>query len=294
MEQSQPEIVSLCGPRAKKRCREYALVLRAMGIRCEVAPGEGGSHLLVHAQDAERAREQLRLYLQENQAPPPRSHSRFGLLDGLICACLYGVTILVLDVLQRDQAFSLDWWRAGMSQAGLIRAGEWWRTMTALGLHADSVHLIGNLAFGLVFCFLAGEYLGWGLAWSGMLLAGTLGNALDALVRPPDHVSIGASTAVFAILGILSAYTWKQRRGRFDRWAPLGGGAALLAFLGVGGERTDVFAHFAGFGSGCLFGLLFAVLESRMPFAPRYNHVFGIAATLLFALAWAAALRAHG
>ena len=94
--------------------------------------------------------------------------------DGLACACLYGVTILLIDILQRDRAFSLDWWWAGMSHAGLIREGEWWRAVTALGLHADSVHLAGNLVFGLVFGFLAGELLGWGLAWFGMLLAGVL------------------------------------------------------------------------------------------------------------------------
>ena len=73
--------------------------------------------------------------------------------------------------------------------------------MTALGLHADSVHLAGNLVFGLVFGFLAGERLGWGLAWFGMLLAGALGNTLNAFVQAPDHTSVGASTAVFATLG---------------------------------------------------------------------------------------------
>ncbi len=114
-----------------------------------------------------------------------------------------------------------------MSHAGLIREGEWWRAVTALGLHADAVHLAGNMVFGIVFGFLAGELLGWGLAWFGMLLAGALGNALNAFVQAPGHTSIGASTAVFATLGILAAYTWKRRRTQINRWVADGGQGVL-------------------------------------------------------------------
>lgn len=294
MEDPRFEIVSLYGSRSKKRCMEYALVLQAMGIRCEVLPRDGKFALSVHARDADRALEQLRLYRHEHRGWPPRFDSRPGIHDGLVCACLYGVTILLFDIAQRNQAFSLDWWGAGMSHAGLIREGEWWRAVTALALHADTLHLAGNLVFGLVFGFFAGELLGWGLAWSGMLFAGALGNALNAFVQAPGHASIGASTAVFATVGILSAYTWKRRRTQINRWVPLGGGVALLAFLGMGGERTDIFAHFAGFGSGCLFGLVFGMLETRSLLATWHKHILGFAAILFFALAWTLALLARG
>ena len=127
-----------------------------------------------------------------------------------------------------------------------------------------------------------------------MLLAGALGNAFNAVVQAPGHTSIGASTAVFATLGILAAYTWKRRRTRINRWVPLGAGVALLAFLGMEGERTDIFAHVAGFGSGCLFGLVFGALESRSLLATWHKHILGFAATLFFALAWTLALQARG
>ncbi len=294
MEDPQFEIVSHYGSRSKKRCLEYALVLQAVGIPCEVLPRNGEYALVVQARDADRAREQLRLYLHENRARSLRFDPRFRVHNGLACACLYGVTILLIDILQQNQAFSLDWWRAGMSHAGLIREGEWWRAVTALGLHADSIHLAGNLVFGLVFGFLAGELLGWGLAWSGMLLAGALGNTLNAFVQAPDHTSIGASTAVFATLGILAPYTWKRRRAQINRWVPFGGGVALLAFLGMGGERTDIFAHVAGFASGCLFGIVFGVLDTRSLLAAWHKHTLGLAASLFFALAWTLALLARG
>jgi len=118
--------------------------------------------------------------------------------------------------------------------------------------------------------------------------------AAPDVVQAPDHTSIGASTAVFATVGILAAYTWKRRRTRINRWVPLGGGVALLAFLGMGGEGTDVFAHVAGFGSGCVFGLVFGVLETRALLAAWHKHTLGLAAFLFFALAWTLALLAGG
>ena len=294
MEDPPPDFVPLYGSRSKKRCVEYELVLLAVGIRCAVLPEDGRFALAVEARDLERAREQLRLYGQEHRAWPPRFESRLRVADGLVCACLYGATILIADMLQANRAFGLDWWGAGLSHAGLVREGEWWRAVTALTLHADAVHLIGNLAFGLAFGFFAGGMLGWGLAWSGMLLAGALGNALNAFIQAPVHISVGASTAVFAAVGILAAYNWRRRRPRIGSWASLGGGVALLAFLGMEGERTDILAHVAGFATGCLFGLAFALLETRAPLTARHKHALGLAASLLLALAWTEGLVVRG
>lgn len=289
-----PDIVTLYESRSRQRCLEFALVLDAVGLRCDVLSRDGLFALAVDARDAEAAREQLNLYRREQAFLPPRVAPPMKVHDGVVVACLYGMAILLVDTLQRNQAFALDWWQAGISQAGLIRAGEWWRAVTALGLHADGVHLAGNLLFGLIFGFLLGAALGWGLALSGMLLAGALGNALNALLQPWDHTSVGASTAVFATVGMLATDAWQRRRRRIDRWVPLGGGVALLAFLGMSGERTDLLAHVAGFASGCLFGLAFAWLDRHALPARWLRHVLGLAAILVFALSWTVALRAHG
>ena len=294
MNELQSEVFTLYRSHLRKRCSEYALVLRAVGISCDVLPQEDEFALLVHARDADRAQKQLELYLHENRVSSPQFDPRLRVSDGLKCACLYGVTILLLDRLQQHQAFSLRWWEAGKSHAGLIQQGEWWRTLTALSLHADPIHLMGNLVFGVLFAFLAGQRLGWGLAWSGMLLGGALGNALNAFIQAPGHMSVGASTAVFATLGILASYIWKQRQDRINRWVPLGSGIALLAFVGMGGERTDIFAHFAGFASGCLLGTFFGFLGNRLEFLVRYQLALGLAAVTLFVVAWFLALLAHG
>lgn len=294
MDDNPAEFVLIYASRSRDRCEELAFVLQAMGVRSLVLPADRAFALLVGASEAGHAREQLQLYWQESRAGRTRFQSRLRVQDGLVCASLYGLTILLFDMLARSGAFGLDWWQAGTSLAGSVRAGEWWRVVTALTLHGDAMHLAGNLGFGLIFGFLGGGLLGWGPGWAGMLFAGGLGNLLNAFLQGAGHNSIGASTAVFAAVGILAACAWIWRGPQVNRWAPLGGGVALLAFIGTGGERTDVMAHVTGLVAGGLFGLGLGVLEARGLLAAWHKRAFGIAGFTLLAAAWSLALSAHG
>src|SRR6185436_15122910 len=89
-----------------------------------------------------------------------------------------------------------------------------------------------------------------------------MANAVAALVEPAGHRSIGASTAVFAAVGILTAYTWRRGYLRDTPWrariAPIVAGLGLLAFTGTAGENTDLVAHLFGFVAGFGCGLGFA------------------------------------
>ena len=108
---------------------------------------------------------------------------------------------------------------------------------------------------------------------------------------PASHWSVGASTAVFATLGLLAAYSWR-RRDQEDRWAyrwaPLVAGVILLGFTGAGGERTDVMAHLTGFAMGVLAGVAHA--RWRVPRGRLAQGVAGLSALLALVCAWALAL----
>jgi rhomboid protease GluP len=142
------------------------------------------------------------------------------------------------------------------------------------------------------------QLLGAGLAWLVILLGGVMGNALNALLHPTAYTAIGASTAVFAALGLLAALTWSHRaplwRYGLRRWLPLAAGVMLLAYLGVGGDRTDIGGHFVGFAAGAASGIGLAYAGQRVPQGTSAQRAFGATALALFALAWLLALRAHG
>ncbi len=266
-------------------------MLAAMDIECEVIPLQAeGFGLRVDARDAARAEEQLALYAGENRASLPRAESYRPLSTGLLGASLYVAILLLVDLLQRTSVFSLDWWKVGRTQAGLIMHGEWWRGVTALSLHADMLHLAGNLVFGVLFGVLVSQLLGAGLAWFSILVAGSLGNLVNAFLQSPTHSSVGASTGVFAALGIFSVYQWKCRHHLDERpirrWAPLITGLMLLSYLGVGNERTDVVAHLVGFVCGGLLGVLFGLVGQRLDLKKIHQQVLGASAVGLLAMAW--------
>ena len=121
---------------------------------------------------------------------------------------------------------------------------------------------MGNSLFGAVFGLFIGRYLGSGLGWLLILLGGATGNALNAVMRPDDFSSIGASTATFAALALGCGFVWRKGYFRGRGWrrafAPIFAGLAMLSFTGMGGERTDVLAHVTGFFAGLGLGLLAA------------------------------------
>ena len=104
-----------------------------------------------------------------------------------------------------------------------------------------------------------------------ILICGTLGNLINSRLHYPDgFLSIGASTAVFAALGILSgvgvAETLRERvRLPWLRiLAPMLAGIVMLSWLGGGtGTNTDVMGHVFGFGSGLVAGVATGAFEEK-------------------------------
>ncbi len=141
---------------------------------------------------------------------------------------------------------------------------------------------------------LAAQALGGGVAWLSIVVAGGAGNIINAWLQPPQHHAIGASTAVFGALGILvalSLYHWRRRSGGvIRRWSPLIGGFVLLAYTGMGGERTDVLAHVTGLVAGLAVGAGMGLVPIDVLRKPSNQLVAAVLAVLILVLAWAIAL----
>ncbi len=146
--------------------------------------------------------------------------------------------------------------------------GEWWRPFTALFLHADGAHLLGNILFGGVFLLLVIHAFGASRGWLLVLGCGALANAVNAAAHMPDEFrSLGASTATFAGLGILVGHAmrgaWMMRsfHGLRMLFVPLVAGGILLGWFGSGGadaHHIDVAGHVIGWCFGVAAGFLFS------------------------------------
>ncbi len=296
MEGQQQPMEAVYRSRIKKRCSEHALVLETVGVEFDIRHEDGEYTILVAESDAARAREELHACIQENRGGSRRVlvfPHQAGVWTGV-----YGfvAVLLLVDVFEDHTLFGINWAHAGRTHADLIQQGQWWRTVTALTLHADWAHLIGNIVVGGLFGLFAAQLLGSGLAWLSILIGGAAGNGINAWIQPAQHTSVGASTAVFSALGMVAAYVWTRRRhmpaSAFVRWAPLVSGIVLLGYFGAGGGRTDVVAHLAGFCCGLLLGALYSTLGDRVLFSARVHSVLGTAALALLVLAWTRAIGA--
>ena len=290
------ELTTVFRSRRRRECDERLLVLTAVGVEGFIAPAPDWSEFLlqVDASHAELAVRHLAQYEAENRAPPPPPppprlypHAWIG------CAAYVMVLVGVAWVLSNGLV-RLDAFDQGVLDAGRVQAGEWWRAWTALTLHLDGPHLAANLGAGVWFGYLAGRQMGVCSAWFLTVTGGALANLLEGLLGPPEHQAVGASTAVFAALGAMSAHSWRERLQLPQRWArrwgPLIAGVILLGWTGSAGEGTDLVAHVAGFAVGVVLGALAALPLPRAVLDRIPQSLTGGVALASIAIAWGCAL----
>ncbi len=277
----------------RRACSDRSLVLAAAGIPHEVVHDGLSSAIIVPEGLSIAAGDELRAYDNENPHRPKRTPVRINYHDSLPGVASYFIVVCVIAGLAGRSAFGFDWRMAGRIDGALLRSGEWWRTITALTLHLDLEHLVGNLVFGLFFGWFAGRLTGSGVTWLAVVVAGALGNLTNALLLDPAHRAIGASTAVFAALGLMSGFVWRSGFMAQDRWGyrlgPIIGGLALLMYTGTGDENTDIGAHLWGFVYGFGGGMLLSGIRGQLE-STRRQAIAGATAIVLIAGAWLLAM----
>ncbi|WP_167590578.1 rhomboid family intramembrane serine protease [Oceanidesulfovibrio indonesiensis] len=282
--------------------------------------------LYVPASQEERALDEIEQYVRENagitgRVSIPQPPARAGIGQTLFVLC--ALALFHAFVSRTSSAGPVDWtelghgaqglvlaWReAGVSDCFRIRvAGEWWRTVTALTLHADAGHLLSNCLFGGLFFYLVTRRVGAALGWGAILFSGIVGNMVNCRVEGYEHVSLGASTAVLGAVGVLAGIGAAQAGlgmlsssgsqgnvwGRAWRGVllPLAMGVALLAFLGAGEGNIDLGAHLFGFLCGILPGVAAGWLSQtgRVPSRP-WDGLLASFALLFVVVCWIIAFR---
>jgi membrane associated rhomboid family serine protease len=277
---------------SKLLCREFSLVLEARGIEHEVRESADSWVLSVPPPLVHRAYDEISRYSAERNVPRSIPSLIEPFSGAAIGAVGYALILLLTAYCAGIGLFGVDWLSLGALDAAAGR--EWWRGLTALTLHVDQEHLMGNLLFGVVAGVAAGRLLGPGVAWASILGAGALANYVEILIAPPAHRAVGASTAVFAALGLVAGLAWRQRLTlRERRWyasAPLIAGICLLTLLGAGNAHVDVLGHALGFRFGVGVGWLYARAGIPRNRGKRLQIATGIGAALLVCAAWLLAL----
>ena len=239
----------------------WSLVLHSAGIEHLMMQQENVWHLMVPETIAESAKLEIAAYEEENiNWPPPQEEPQEHILSAQSSpptVALMGALLLFFQI-TGPWSYGSKWFQAGAVDATrILENNEWWRIVTGLTLHADIVHVTGNVIFGGILIHYICKIFGSGSGVALVLSTGVIGNLINVLMRGGDHRAVGFSTAVFGAVGLMSGF--RVKKGSYQKIImPLGAGLGLLAMLGSEGERTDLGAHFWGLAVGVVTGLFFA------------------------------------
>ncbi|MDH3995851.1 MAG: rhomboid family intramembrane serine protease [Desulfobulbaceae bacterium] len=257
-------------PASRQQAEQWSLVLRAANIPSVIEFEKRSWVIKVSPLHEHRALREIAAFMEENSDWPPYSTKKNLSLP--VLTKYQPPTILMMGALVIFYVVTGPWsdgnaWfsEGAVSGRQILEHGQWYRLVTALTLHADVVHLVGNILIGGVLVHFLCRLLGNGLGWFLILASGTLGNLMNILLHGNSHNSVGFSTAVFGTIGILSGYQAISKRSAAlkEILLPLAAGAGLLAFLGAGGPRTDLGAHFFGLLAGAALGGLLVFMPSQ-------------------------------
>jgi len=135
--------------------------------------------------------------------------------------------------------------------------GEAWRLFTAMFVHANIVHIFGNMLFLLIFGLRAEDMFDIKEYLLIYFLSGLSGGFLTLGLGPPDIASIGASGAIFGILGATMIYA-RRSIGQSIMSALI---YVFFLFIINLGPNVNWPAHLGGLGAGLLIG--YALASSR-------------------------------
>jgi rhomboid protease GluP len=167
---------------------------------------------------------------------------------------------------------------AGALVRDRVMAGEWWRVLSATVLHGGVEHLIGN-AVSLYILGMASEHA---YGTRSMLLvylsSGVAGSLLSMAMSPGP--SVGASGAIFGLMGAVIVLFWKYRHELLVRDKRIGVVIAAWALFTIATGMMVPMIDNAGHVGGLLGGALTAaamrprILERRMVYlAPQRYRI---------------------
>jgi membrane associated rhomboid family serine protease len=212
----------------------------------------------------------------ECAAPPPHVQRAQRRVAAAQSGRATSVLLGIIGVVYLGQLAIPDLWVRGALFGPAIAAGEWWRVLTSGFLHAQSFIL--HVAFNSYLLYQLGRLLEPGIGSSRFLavwFAGLFGGSAGALLLTWSAPTIGASGAVFGLMG--GAMVLMRRRG-INPWQTSIGTLVLINLVfTVVAPGVSLGGHLGGLAGGALAAV---VLGGRGRADADLARVWGIVAGL--------------
>jgi len=151
--------------------------------------------------------------------------------------------------------------KMGAKVNALVVLGDWWRLITATFLHAGVLHIaLNGWALYIIGMDLEAFFGRWRFA-AVYAIAGLAGSVASFAFTPFDAVGVGASGAIFGLIGALAVFYGINRslfgkRGNFQFWNII---VVIVLNLGLGVSGIfpiDNSAHVGGLIAGTAVGFV--------------------------------------
>ena len=157
--------------------------------------------------------------------------------------------------LQTGDSVLYQWGQTGAAVLG----GAYYQLLTSMFIHADIVHIAGNMIFLLVFGLRCEEMFSLPEYLTIYFIGGIAGNLLSLLFLPLIFVSIGASGAIFSLFGAAVVHA-RRSVGQSVIGALIYG--FFLLFLSSAPNVNNL-AHIGGLVVGLIIGYALAARRKR-------------------------------
>ncbi|MFN2468876.1 MAG: rhomboid family intramembrane serine protease [Gaiellaceae bacterium] len=142
------------------------------------------------------------------------SRTRIGGTGAPVTKALFGINVAVYLVTVYQGAGINDpggrYFFDGALIGPLIATGDWWRLGTSAFLHASLLHIIFNMLALWWLGSIVETYLGSARFLALYVASGLAGSAGALLASPPNSITVGASGAIFGILGAMLIIEYQQ------------------------------------------------------------------------------------
>jgi len=143
----------------------------------------------------------------------------------------------------------------GAGSNALIADGQWWRFITPMFLHAGLVHLLFNMfslyLFGPELEKLAGRVR----FLTIYFMAGLFGTVVTFLLQEPGYVHVGASGAIYGLLGAFGALVYYARKTLPQLRQIILPIIIISIVMTFVSPNINITAHLSGLAVGFLIGL---------------------------------------
>jgi len=186
---------------------------------------------------------------------PARTIRHVGLRDTPVTWALITINVALFIAGEIFPSFGNELFTRAAQHPTLVDRGEWWRLLSACFLHGSILHVVFNMYALWLFGPLLERRFG---SWSfvSLYLAGGVAGGMLFQLAGSDAWAVGASGAIFALLGALLVASYRQRH------TPAGGAVfGQLLVLLVINLALPLFvpniawqAHVGGLVAGALIG----------------------------------------